>query len=514
MIELQNVSKTFPGHRVLDSVSFRIEPGHIHALVGENGSGKSTLIKILAGYYTPDAGTSITVDGSPLLASSVHASHKLGLRFVHQHLALVDELSATDNIALEAGYEHGRTGLIDWKATAAKAKAVLAELDVELDVSVPVGELREVERSSIAIARALGRHSGQIRCIALDEPTAALPPGEIDTLKTLIRKVAATGVSVIYVSHRLAEILDLATDLTVLRDGKLIWTGECHDLTRDRLVELIVGPGGLDHRPRDGAAGEYAASSSRSSGFSVRGLRTRELNGVGFDFRAGEIVGVAGLDGSGREELALALGGAIPSTVELRLPSGEVVTQLNPRLAQRAGLALTLANRHNASAVRQFSIAEDITLPSIGSISAVGGVVNRESERSTTETWIQRLDVRPARGDALVGTLSGGNQQKAIIAKWLNTKPAAMIYSDPTSGVDVGAKRAIYGLMQEQAAAGVAVLVCSSDLEDLTSVCDRVIVLVAGHVSEQLEGADITESRLLSSITKGLSDSASVQAAA
>jgi ribose transport system ATP-binding protein len=512
VIEIRNVAKTFPGHRVLEDVSLDISPGQIHALVGENGSGKSTLIKILAGYYAADEGASITVDGEQLVGSSVHASHKMGLRFVHQHLALVAELDATDNIALEAGYVIKGNGLIDWQATAAKARAVLAELEVDVDLRVPVGQLRDVDRSSIAIARAMDRRSGDIRCIALDEPTAALPPAEVDALKRLVRRVAESGVSVLYVSHRLAEILDLATHVTVLRDGRLVWSGEATGLTRSRLVELILGrsPESVDSTRGATARPDHAGSASDRR-FVVRGLRTKGLRGIDLDLRAGEVLGVAGLDGSGRQDVVLGLGGAIDAAVELRLPSGQVLKRVTPRVAKRIGFALTLANREVGSAVGQFAIKEDLSLPTIGSICTKGGLLHRGREESSAENWIRRLDVRPPRSNAVMGKLSGGNQQKAIIGKWLNTDPSVMLYNDPTSGVDVGSRQAIYEIIREQAATGVAVVVSSSDLEDLTSVCDRVAVLVNGSVSAEVTGDAITEPRLLHAMTEGLSDATSLQ---
>lgn len=521
MIEIKHISKAFAGNLALDDVSFNIEPGRIHALVGENGSGKSTLIKILAGYYAPSSDASVTVDGRAMTMASVQASQKLGLRFVHQRSSLINEMSATDNIALAVGYVRHQSGRIDWKGSSRQASDLLASLDVELDTSRPVGLHREVDRSSIAIARAIGLPGSDVRCIALDEPTAALPPAEVNTLKALIRRVADSGVSILYVSHRLAEILDMATDLTVLRDGKHVFSGPTNGLTHDRLVELIVGPASAQAPQRDRSAMLGHGSSAKpgsgnqvssSTGviarapyaYVVRGLSTKDLEDVDFTIHSGEVLGVCGLDGSGREDVVYALGGAVQSQVSVELPGGGVVNKITPRIAKRCGFALTLSNREPSSFVGQFSISEDLMLPSLAKSARGGMAVRRGLDARTVDAWIARLDIRPARAVTHMEKLSGGNQQRAIIAKWLNTKPLVMMYNDPTSGVDVGSRRSIYELIRAQVDEGTAVVVASSDLEDLTSVCDRVLVLVGGRLRFELRGDDISEPRLLHSMTDGL----------
>ncbi len=512
LLDAREVSKTFGEQRALDSVSLRIRRSEVHALVGENGSGKSTLIKILAGYYSPDPGCAITVDGHDLTTGSPPESRRLGLRFVHQNLGLVDELNAADNIGLVAGYATSRAGRVRVRQQRSRASALLARIGVGIDVDVPVGRLRPVERSAVAIARALDGRLGQIRLLVLDEPTAALPPTEVAALFRVLRDVAADGVSVLYVSHRLDEIRALSDQVSVLRDGRLRGTFPVSGLSRERIVEHILGHA---EAPAAGAAPAKAAAPrpagatagrARASGrggqpaLRVRGLSASYLDGLDFDVGRGEILGVAGLEGSGRDELAGTLGGAVPAHGTVIDADGRPLARLTPRHARAHGIALVLANWHPASAIREFDVRENVSLASLRRFSA-RGIVRRGSERQEVLDWLSKVDVRPRDPAKRYQLLSGGNQQKVIVARWLATRPAVLVLDDPTSGVDVGARRQIYGLLRAQAAEGVGIVLCSSDLEDLMAVCGRALCLVGGRLVAELRGDEITESAMLAAIS-------------
>lgn len=510
LLTASGVSKTFGGNRALDQVGLEIRRGEIHALVGENGSGKSTLIKILAGYYVPDPGSVITVAGRELPPGSITDSTALGLRFVHQHLGLVSELNAADNIGLVAGYATGAAGRVRVAAQRQRAAELLGRIGMSVDLDVPVGKLRPVERSAVAIARALATSEGEISLLVLDEPTAALPPTEVDALFRVVRDVAARGVSVLYVSHRLDEILALASVVSVLRDGRHQGTFPVAGLSREDIVGHILGTAPA------GEQSKVAARQTDGLALSVRDLSTRYLRQLDFDIRRGEIVGVAGLDGSGRDELASALGGAldraVPATGTIIDARRRQLAKLTARQARKHGIALVLPNWHPAGGVREFDVRENVSLASLRQFSSMG-IVRRSREQQGVLDWLSATDVRPrdpAKGYAL---LSGGNQQKVIIARWLATTPDVLVLDDPTSGVDVGARHQIYDLIRAQAARGVGVLLCSSDLEDLVSICDRVLCLVEGRVVAEVSGEDITEGSLLTAIS-GWRDGRSSEGAA
>ncbi len=335
----------------------------------------------------------------------------------------------------------------------------------------------------------------------LDEPSAALPPAECEALFAVVRDVVAKGIGVLYVSHRLDEILNLASRVTVLRDGAYRGTHATATMDRDRLAELIVGSQVPTSERRAPVASNGVAAAAPV--LSVRGLRSGPIVGVDFDVQPGEIVGVAGLSGSGREVLAAAVCGAAEAEMELTL-NGEPWRgrRMDPREAERLGLALVLPNRHPDAAIANFSIGENITLGRLPEF-ARGGRIQHRREREAVMEWIRRLDVRPPDPDRLYGLLSGGNQQKVLLAKWFGIEPRVVFMDDPTSGVDIGARHAIYDVIRAHAKTGAGFVVCSSDIEDFVGVCDRVIALVDGRVGDELRGERIREHELLSAIFGG-----------
>lgn len=496
LIDVRHLSKTFPGQVALRDVTLAVHEAEIHGLVGENGSGKSTLIKVLAGFHVPDSGSSVTVAGRRLPFGSASESRAAGLRFVHQDLGLIDEFNAVDNIGLESGYVRGPGRRIRWSAQEDHARRLLEAVQADIDLRRPVRELRPVERSTVAIARALDDSLTPIRLLVLDEPTAALPPAEVQVLFDVLRRVRESGVSILYVSHRLDEILGLVDRVSVLRDGRFEGTHAGDGLDRSRLVRLIVGQTISEQVDASISSGATRAAAGGEVAFRFAGLRSERIHGVDLDVGRGEIVGVAGLDGSGREEMAMALSGAIAASMRVTDPSGRVSDGLDPRRASDLGIALVLANRHPGSAVREFSVRENISLPVLGRYTRLGRILPK-AEMEAVARRILEVDLRPPDPDRPYALLSGGNQQKSILARWLNTDPSLLVMDDPTSGVDIGARHAIYELVRAQAAKGVPTVICSADLEDFIGVCDRVVALVGGKVAATLRGSEITETALL-----------------
>ena len=504
LISIENVSKTFPGQRALAGVSFEIGHAEIHALVGENGSGKSTLIKCLSGFHDADPGGRILVEGEELTLGTPVDPQRKGLRFVHQALGLIDELTGAENIGLASGFTTNIGGRIDRRAHRRHAEQLLSRIGVEMDLEVPVSELRAVDRSALAIARALDDKHGSITLLVLDEPTAALPPAECAALFKVLRDVVAAGVSILYVSHRLDEVLSLAAHVTVLRDGHCQGTLPADGVDRARLAQLIVGQDvemATNATVAATAAVEIAPGAPAPEAvLTVRSLRCDPINGLSFSVGSGEVLGVAGLSGSGRDALAAAVCGAIPAWVDLELAGQHVVGEITPKQARDLGLALVLPNRHPQAAIPSFTIEENMTLGRVSEFAKMGRI-QRQREREAVAEWIEKLDIRPPDPDRPYSMLSGGNQQKVLLAKWFGIEPRVVFMEDPTSGVDIGARYAIYDLVREHARTGAGFVVCSSDMEDLVGVCDRVLALVNGQLVEELRGAEITESNLLRAIS-------------
>jgi ribose transport system ATP-binding protein len=498
VIDAGHVSMTFPGQRALDDVSVRIEPGEVHALLGENGSGKSTLIRILAGYHTPDPGSEVRIEGRPLSFGSPRTSHQAGLRFVHQHLALIPEFNAVENMALDTGY--GQPAWIDWKVQAAETAKLLARLNVEMDIWQPLSESRPVERTAVAIARAINTDHGRVSCVVLDEPTSRLPEPEVEQLFRIIRQLRTAGIAIIYVTHRLDEVPGIADRVTVLRDGKKQGTVEESEITRERIVELIVGKAiaktHVTHSRK--RVSERAPTLLRAERFSAG--RFRDLS---FSLREGEILGVVGLAGSGHEDIARALIGAIPGESGSVWVGETKFDSLSPRRALEHGILLGLSNTIGGSAIKEFTVAENLTISSLSRYRPRFGPLRKQSERRDARRWVSELDVRPADPDAIYGRLSGGNQQKVILGRCLNVLPSVLLLENPTAGVDVGARQGIYQMIGEQAEAGLGVLICSTDLEDVTSTCQRVIVIRAGKIVAEVDG-DCHERQLMSLAAHGV----------
>jgi ribose transport system ATP-binding protein len=500
-VSITGVSKTFAAQRVLRDIDLDLFAGEVHALLGENGSGKSTLIKILSGYHLPDAGGTVTVDGGPLELGSPAASQDAGLRFVHQHLAVIPQLNAVENIALETGYTRGR--FIDWAAQGAETTRLLARLNVEMDIWRPLSECRAVERSAVAIARAINDVRGAVRVVVLDEPTSSLPEPEVEQLFSVIRQLKSSGVAIVYITHRLDEVFTIADRVSVLRDGELQRTAVRAELSRDDLIELIVGRS---------LASDYAAPAGDSSRVAdevlrIEGMTAGLLDDVNLRIGRGEVVGAVGLAGSGREELARAVIGAVPWRAGTMTVEGRDVKRPTPTSTLAHRVVLGLSNTQAGSAVKDFCVSENVTLTALRRYRSRPGWLRSRAETRDADRWIQELDVRPAEPGRAYRLLSGGNQQKVILAKCLNADPSLLVLDDPTAGVDVGARRGIYDRIAEEAAKGLGVLVCSSDLEDVVSTCHRALIIRGGRVMAEIDG-QLEERRLMSLAAHGAADDA------
>jgi ribose transport system ATP-binding protein len=487
VLTVNNLSKSFAGPRVLDDVSLSIEPGEVRALVGQNGSGKSTLIKILAGFYLPDDGT-VEVDGQPLQFGVGSASDALGLRFVHQDLGLVDNLDMADNMALGgagyASYSGIKSGAIRWRDERRRARKALDDLGYSFDVKRPVGTLAMSERTAVAIARALAPRGAPPKLLVLDEPTANLPAAEAQRLYKLTRRVADSGIAVVFVSHHFDEVFELASSVTILRDGKLVTTRPVEGLAEEALIELVVG------RPLEQVVHDVKSVERESVRLEVEDLSTDGvLSGVNLTVHAGEIVGIAGITGSGRDEIAPVIFGGMKRYGVVKV-DGNAVPRQRPDLSVAAGLGLIPAQRHANAAFMSASLRENITVTKPG-VHFKGGLLRRSSERSDVNVWLERLDVRPPDCEFAMSDLSGGNQQKVVICRWLRMEPKVLILDEPTQGVDVGAKADIHRLVDEAAEDGTAVLVASTDHEELVRLCHRVLVVRRGRIVDEISGAQL-----------------------
>jgi ABC-type sugar transport system ATPase subunit len=494
LLRVASVTKTFPGLIALDNVCLDVHAGEIVALVGQNGSGKSTLVKILAGVYEPD-GTAI-IEG-PETAEG-HAAPEL--RFIHQDLGLVASLNTIEN--LDIGRQRNGRGLrpLRHRREADEAAQTIARFGGTFDVQRPISELAPAERAIVAISRALEDSSTPNCVLVLDEPTAALPRSDIDRLFEAVRRAAEAGAGVIFISHHLDEVMQISDRVVALRDGKIVADVLAAEIDHHALVSLIVGQAvaqvKLNHH-----------SEFSQTALTVSGLSAGNLDGVDLNVGRGEIVGISGLLGSGRDELAGTIFGARSRLAGSVIVDAEDVSPDNPKASIDAGIAFVPAERSERAAVMSMSVRENLTLADLAPVRRRLGWMDRRAERAECRHWMDRVKLRPPLEERPLDLFSGGNQQKVVLAKWLRLKPKLLLLDEPTQGVDVGAKAAIYDLLAEAAAEGTTVLISSSDTKELAVLCDRVLVLRDGRVGSVLRGAEITEARLLQeSLGLGASD--------
>ncbi len=486
-MSVSDVSKTFVGTLALDRVSLDVRAGEVHALIGHNGSGKSTLVKILAGFHKPDAHSGpFVVEGESISYGDPEDVHRAGLRFIHQELGLLDDLTLLENLRLGSGYLTGRAWRVRWGAERRRAREALTVVGLDLDPEIKVADLTPIERTQVAVARALQEEEA-VRFILLDEPTATLPSAEVSKLFDLIRRMIGRGVGIVYVSHRLEEIEEIADRITVLREGRVVGTGPRAEFDNARLVSLIVGSSAGEVVPR--SAREATRDTAEATLLDFQAVTAGELCEADFVIRTGEIVGVAGLAGSGVHDIPGVLLGRVPVAGGHVVVGGRVVDDPDPAKRRPLGAAV-LPSPRDLKGIPDLTVRENLTLADLGPLTR-GWSLDLRGERREVAAIVDRFDVKPQEPEKPLAELSGGNQQKVAVAKWLRIEPDLLVLDEPTQGVDVGAKAEILDLIATAAAEGLAVVLCSSDLDDLEAVCSRVLVVRGGRVAAELTGPRI-----------------------
>jgi rhamnose transport system ATP-binding protein len=487
LLRVTDVAKSYAGVRALVGASLELRAGEVHALVGENGAGKSTFIKILTGAVQPDAGA-IALDGVPLSRLTPGHAKSLGIVAIYQQPALFAELTVAENIAL--GLERGGAmSRVDWRARRRRAEELLQRVGAHIHPEREAGTLGMAEQQLVEIARALGASA---KILILDEPTASLSKDDADNLLRVVRELRADGVGLIYISHRLEELPEIADQVTVLRDGKTIATRAMADVNREQLIALMVGRELSSVFPsRTVSVGEPVLE-LRSVGCEESGVHDVSLR-----VHAGEIVGLSGLVGAGRSEVARVIFGLTPATTGEVLVRGRPARITCPADAIAHGIAYVPEDRRRHGVVLEMSVGDNITLAALKNLSRALGTLDGDREREVAVDYTKRLGVKTASIRSLVSTLSGGNQQKVALSRWLLTKPALLILDEPTQGIDVGAKAEIHALMCELAAQGLAILMISSDLPEILGMSDRIAVMHGGTVVSIVDRADATPERVL-----------------
>lgn len=498
LLEMRNIVKEFPGVRALDGVSFTLEAGEFHALVGENGAGKSTLMKVLSGVYPHgDFDGQILVNDAPMTFSGIRDSESAGIAIIFQELSLVKELTVGENIFL--GREPSRFRVINWPELYHKASKLLQDLHLPIDPRTPVGNLGIGRQQLVEIAKALSQDA---KILVLDEPTAALTESEVETLFDILRKLKSRGVGMIYISHKLDEVFAMSDRITVLRDGRTVAGFTAQEATKDGVIAAMVGREVGDIFPQTKHEfGDVALSIKNLNVYSPDTPDRKLVDNVSFDVRRGEVLGIAGLMGAGRSELLTAIFGAWQAKYSREIEvEGKRVAINSPSDAIRSGLAFVTEDRKRYGLILEQTILDNMTLAGLREIS--GRVVtNRTREAVAAESQMSGLRVKANSPLTIANTLSGGNQQKIVLGKWLLTKPKVLFLDEPTRGIDVGAKQEIYAEINKLAAEGLAIVMVSSELPEVLGLADRVIVLHEGRVAGEFTRADATAEKVMAAAT-------------
>lgn len=490
ILTARSICKSFGGVGVLQDVSFELCAGEVHALVGENGAGKSTLMKILAGVHQPDCGQ-IHICGNPITIPTPHAAMQLGIALIHQEPLSFPDLSAAENIYIGSGAPRGVLGQIDWSAMRAGADELFRSLGVGLNPRRKMRGLSVADQQMVELAAAL---SQKARVLLMDEPTGSLTPGEVERLFAIVRRLRDSGVGIVFISHRLPEVFQIADRITVLRDGQLVGTRMTSQTTPQEIIRMMVG------RPLD-ALYEKPQGDLGSPVLQVEGLRKRgQFEDISFEVRAGEIVGMAGLVGAGRTEVARAIFGITsPDGGAVRI-DGKSVSIRSPRDAVRAGLAYVPEDRQQHGLLLSMSVAANTTLARLKAASRFGWMLPAR-ENAVARHWKQRLGIRLRDVRQPARELSGGNQQKVVLSKWLLTEPRVLILDEPTRGIDVGAKAEVHHLMAELARQGKSILMISSDLPEVLAMSDRVLVMREGRIAGRFSQGEATQEKIMAAAT-------------
>lgn len=495
LLEMHDIVKEFPGVRALDGVSLSLEAGEFHALVGENGAGKSTLMKVLSGVYpTGTFRGEILINGEQKRFRGVRDSEEAGIAIIFQELSLVKNLTVAENIFL--GREPAEYGIVDWPRLYKKASELLGELGLSINPATPAGDLGIGQQQLVEIAKALSKNA---KILVLDEPTAALTDSEVETLFRILADLQKRGVGMIYISHKLDEVFRMSDRITVLRDGRTIMTRRTAEMTRQAVIEAMVGR----------EVGDIFPNRVRQPGevvFEVRSLSAdaggrRKLDNISFSVRRGEVLGIAGLMGAGRTELLMAVFGALPGNASREIwIDGKRVEINSPQEAINAGIGFVTEDRKRYGLILDQSILDNMTLAGLSQISG-RFVTHRAREAAAVRVPIEKLKIKAASPIVAAGNLSGGNQQKVVLGKWLLTRPKVLFLDEPTRGIDVGAKQELYAEIDRLAGEGLAIVLVSSELPEVLGLSDRVIVLHEGRITAEFTRSEATPERVMSAAT-------------
>jgi rhamnose transport system ATP-binding protein len=485
-LTLSGISKSFPGVRALHEVSLELYPGQVTALIGENGAGKSTLVKVLTGIYQPDAGE-ITIDGQPVQLNSAHSAFELGITAIHQETVLFDDLSVAENIYLGHA-PRTRLGTIDWASMRKSARQVLNDMGAgHIDPETRLRDLSIANKHLVAVARAM---SIDAEVVIMDEPTASLSHKEIEDLFVLVDLLKEDGKAVLFISHKFDEIYRIADRYTVFRDGEMVGKGLIRDTPQNEIIRMMVGRN-VDHIFPERTP-SIGAPVLKLDGLS----HPTEFDDIGFELRCGEILGFYGLVGAGRSEVMQAIFGLTRTSRGTMTLDGAAFAPNSPADAIEAGIVYVPEERGKQGVVVDLPIVHNVTLPSLKKTSRQG-FLRMAEEFALTRQYTERLDLRAASLSQYAGTLSGGNQQKVVIAKWLATQPKVIILDEPTKGIDIGSKAAVHAFMAELVAEGLAVIMVSSELPEVMGMSDRIVVMRSGRIDAILDNKDLTADMLV-----------------
>jgi ribose transport system ATP-binding protein len=483
LLEIKGLSKAFPGVQALEAVDLDVREGEVHALLGENGAGKSTLIKILSGAYPKDRGD-ILYQGKPIEIKTPHHAQQLGISTIYQEFNLGPDLTVPENVFL--GHLPHRGPLVDWGVAKIRATEILDRLGIKLPMDVPASKLTVAEQQLVEIAKALARET---RLLIMDEPSAVLGDKDLEKLYQVVRTLKAEGIAIIYISHRLVEIFEIADRVTVLKDGRLVGTRNVTDVTMPELVRMMIGRDLQDVYPkRTAAAGDVLLEVKNIN-------RPGVLHDISFQVRAGEIVGIAGMRGAGRTELARAIFGADPHQGTITL-SGKSLTIRSPQDAIRNRVALVTEDRKAEGLFLKLSVSTNTTISGLKAL-CQAGIIRLRRETAVVAKLIEQLTIKAPSANFIVGNMSGGNQQKVVLARWLNIGARVLLMDEPTRGIDVGSKSEIYQLMAQLAEQGVGLIMISSELPEVLGMSDRVLVMHEGRLVKELSRAEASEESIM-----------------
>ncbi len=490
ILEVRNLTKYFPGIKALDGVHLTIRTGEIHALIGENGAGKSTLVKILTGVYFPTNGE-VLYEGRPLAFKNALDAQTAGIAAIHQEASMFPELSVTENIYMGHHLTHPRTGRIDWRRMQKETRALLGQLELDIDSDTLVKNLGIAQRHMVEIAKALSLNA---RIVIMDEPTSALSLKEVEDLYKIVRHLKQEGKAIVFISHKFDEIFELCDYFTVLRDGRYIGEGKVSDSSIDDIVQMMVG------RSLDQMYPKRHVKIGRPV-LSVKGLsQVGFFKDISFELHEGEILGFFGLIGAGRSEVMRTIFGIDKKSEGTIYLDGKELEIRTPADAMKHGIAFVPEDRQTQGVILELSIAKNITLPQIDAISRFG-ITDRKKEMEITETFGERMEIKAAGWHVDADTLSGGNQQKVVLAKWLATDPRILILDEPTKGIDVATKAAVHELVSEMAAKGLAVILISSELPEVLGMSDRVLVMHEGVMTAEFSRDEADSDKVIKAAT-------------